>query len=142
MLEDFEKDRPLGLPAIVPPASPSAGQQPLANVIPASSVASSTGGAGGGVGGGDNGSSSAMISGMQAVMRSYEAELRSPLRNLLMGDLARAMLIQVTQVTCLPGLHGLTGNLTLSFILCCVFLLLTKRSALNRSSGSAHEVGH
>ncbi len=92
MLEDFEKDRPLGLPASIPPTS--AGQQPVVSIIPASTVASSHGSAVG-TGGSDNGSSSAMISGMQAVMRSYEAELRKPLRNLLMGDLARAMLIQV-----------------------------------------------
>eukprot|EP00955_Chlamydomonas_euryale_P062676 358445-Chlamydomonas_euryale.AAC.29 len=34
-------------------------------------------------------------SGMKLVMASYEQELRRPLRNLILGDLARAMLIQV-----------------------------------------------
>jgi ATP synthase regulation protein NCA2 len=33
--------------------------------------------------------------GMQAVMQCYEAELRSPIRNTVAGDLARTLLIQV-----------------------------------------------
>ncbi|GAX73074.1 hypothetical protein CEUSTIGMA_g527.t1 [Chlamydomonas eustigma] len=41
---------------------------------------------------------SQILSGMQLVMRSYEMQLRSPIRNLLVGDLARAMLIQVQRL--------------------------------------------
>ncbi|GFR42686.1 hypothetical protein Agub_g3497 [Astrephomene gubernaculifera] len=40
----------------------------------------------------------ALASGMSLLMRSYETELRHPLRNLLLGDLARALLIQVQGV--------------------------------------------
>ncbi|GIL79063.1 hypothetical protein Vretifemale_8467 [Volvox reticuliferus] len=69
-------------------------------------VAPSTGGAraaaaDGSHGGCDGGESAteeedaALAEGMAVLMRSYEAELRNPLRNLLLGDLARALLIQV-----------------------------------------------
>ncbi|PNG99855.1 Nuclear control of ATPase protein 2, partial [Tetrabaena socialis] len=55
----------------------------------------SSDGGGGGGGGIDD---PAVASGMSMLMRSYEAELRRPLRNLLAGDLARALLIQVQHV--------------------------------------------
>lgn len=94
MLEDFEKDRPLGS-AAGPPLSP--GEQALGGAaVATAAVSPATASFPDGEGG--SGNSSSMISGMQAVMRSYESELRSPLRNLLMGDLARAMLIQVCHI--------------------------------------------
>ena len=40
----------------------------------------------------------AFLNGMKLVMDKYESELRQPLRNLLVGDLARAMLIQVQRL--------------------------------------------
>lgn len=42
-----------------------------------------------------DGGDEAVAAGMAVLMRSYEGELRHPLRNLLLGDLARALLIQV-----------------------------------------------
>ncbi|GLC60041.1 hypothetical protein PLESTB_001566900 [Pleodorina starrii] len=58
-------------------------------------VAPSAGGSGGGSGAGED---AALAAGMDVLMRSYEVELRKPLRNLLLGDLARALLIQIQHV--------------------------------------------
>jgi len=76
MLEAFEKDRP-GLTRAGTDSSPE-------TAGPSAAAPS-----------GDAPSNQAQASGMQLVMRSYEAEIRRPLRSLLLGDLARAMLIQV-----------------------------------------------
>ncbi|GLC43524.1 hypothetical protein PLESTM_001482700 [Pleodorina starrii] len=65
-------------------------------------VAPSAGGGGSGGGGGESdavsGEDAALAAGMDVLMRSYEVELRKPLRNLLLGDLARALLIQIQHV--------------------------------------------
>lgn len=78
MLEDFEKDRP-GLAALGPPKD----SVPVVSTGPSDVVSM------------PNEASPSMASGMQLVMRSYEDEIRRPLRSLLLGDLAQAMLIQV-----------------------------------------------
>lgn len=58
--------------------------------------------AGGAGGGGDAAAAAAadtaLLAGMQSVMSSYEQEMRSPIRNLVAGDLARCLLIQVQRL--------------------------------------------
>ncbi len=49
-------------------------------------------------GGGGLGDDAAVASGMAVLMHSYEEELKRPLKNLVAGDLARALLIQVRAV--------------------------------------------
>jgi hypothetical protein len=44
------------------------------------------------------GADAALEEGMAAVMACYEAELRQPIRNLVAGDLARTLLIQVQRL--------------------------------------------
>lgn len=43
----------------------------------------------------------AIAQGMAAVMAAYESELKSPIKNLVLGDLARALLIQVSELVTL-----------------------------------------
>ena len=61
-------------------------------------AAPAAGAAEGGAGTGGAGGSG--LPGMDLMMRSYESELKKPIRNLVGGDLARALLIQVQKLKC------------------------------------------
>jgi len=116
MLEDFQRDRPHFVraaavtaaaataansptPAPAPAATASSSSGTTINSVPAIDAAaggSGTGGSAAGSSGSDSGSQSDGITGgMSAVMACYEKELQSPIRNLVAGDLARTLLIQV-----------------------------------------------
>ncbi|GLI65949.1 hypothetical protein VaNZ11_009630, partial [Volvox africanus] len=80
-----------------PQRSPISGMAVDASPMRGAGAAAADGGHGAG-GGGDSTTEeedATLAAGMAMLMRSYEAELRNPLRNLLLGDLARALLIQV-----------------------------------------------
>ncbi|EFJ42419.1 thioredoxin-like protein [Volvox carteri f. nagariensis] len=81
-------------PAIVSPKDFSLSPALPGDVGLGAAGASSGDGSGSGTAGGDE----VLAAGMAVLMRSYEAELRNPLRNLILGDLARALLIQVQHV--------------------------------------------
>lgn len=89
---DFLKRRGAGaavaLGAAGPEASSAAGSAKGMTAAPAPDAAAGAGPKGSG------------LPGMDLMMRSYEAELKKPLRNLVGGDLARALLIQVQKLKC------------------------------------------
>jgi hypothetical protein len=104
MLSDFQRDRPQFLTAAAATAAAAAAAAATAGG-PATSEAAGSTAAGGGDGSaateaaGGGGAADAVGAGMAAVMSCYEAELKSPIRNIISGDLARTLLIQVGRPT-------------------------------------------
>ena len=95
MLEDFERDRPGQATLSTGAPLPGPDLQQLEDGMAAVVAASAAGGS----------AAASTVSGMQLVMKTYEAELRNPLRSLLLGDLARAMLIQVRRERVWPSVQ-------------------------------------
>lgn len=113
MLQEFQTDRPhyaaaaaaTGAAALAPTAATTTTTSSSSPVGTPTTTITSTGGGGGGssggggVGGGEGARAVGVVdsvsSGMAAVMACYEKELKSPIRNLVAGDLARTLLIQV-----------------------------------------------
>ncbi len=77
---------------------------------------------------------------MALVMEKYESQLRNPLRNLLVGDLARAMLIQVRAPLAAP-LPDLPSPL-LAASLSSLFQSVHTFPPTPFAPGSAAEAGH
>ncbi|KXZ51842.1 hypothetical protein GPECTOR_11g280 [Gonium pectorale] len=112
MLDAFAVDHDRHRHAHKPqPPLPPAPRLPQPAAAPAGSAAAeqgsggdggAVGGAGsdavGGGGGGEAAAEAAVAAGMAVLMGCYEEELKRPLRNALLGDLARALLIQVHHV--------------------------------------------
>lgn len=104
MLAEFQQDHPAAaaVAAVIntkaTPAAPTAGPS-AASTVPAahSSIDSSSGSLL--VGDQLLNDSDAVNRGMQVVMRCYERDLKSPIRNLVAGELARTLLIQVCWCT-------------------------------------------
>lgn len=89
MLAEFQQDHPKATAA-----GPSNTEQtaPVAAIVASNSNSASVAG--------DRAvaDSDAVNKGMQVIMMCYERDLKSPIRNLMIGELARTLLIQVVHI--------------------------------------------
>ncbi len=113
MLQDFSQDRPhfARAAAATAAAATAAAATSGSPSPPAAAASGPTGPPTGSSSGSSSSGPDGVGGGMAAVMSCYESELRSPIRNLVAGDLARTLLIQVGAAggpagpVCQEGVH-------------------------------------